>query len=137
MWTSELPQEGRFVGEADSAEGGLQSALAFPITRVAARAGSSSSWAARSCTRMRNCTTPSGSSAAGSASSSTAAGTEEELREAEEQLRLATEAGRVGLLDWDVLADERRCSGAMAEIYGYPPGEFNLSYEELPREGPP
>jgi PAS domain S-box-containing protein len=56
---------------------------------------------------------------------------EEELREAEEQLRLATEAGRVGLLDWDVLADERRCSGAMAEIYGYPPGEFNLSYEEF------
>jgi PAS domain S-box-containing protein len=55
---------------------------------------------------------------------------EEELREAEEQLRLATEAGRVGLLDWDVLADKRRCSGAMAEIYGYPPGEFNLSYEE-------
>jgi PAS domain S-box-containing protein len=53
------------------------------------------------------------------------------LREAEEQLRLATEAGRVGLLDWDVLADERRCSGAMAEIYGYPPGEFNLSYEEF------
>jgi PAS domain S-box-containing protein len=35
----------------------------------------------------------------------------------------------VGLLDWDVLADESRCSGAMAEIYGYPPGEFNPSYE--------
>ena len=52
-----------------------------------------------------------------------------ELRETEERLRLATEAGRVGLLDWNVLADESRCSGAMAEIYGYPPGEFNSSYE--------
>ena len=52
-------------------------------------------------------------------------------RRAEERLRLATEAGRVGLLDWDVLADERRGSGAMAEIYGHPPGEFNLSYEEF------
>jgi PAS domain S-box-containing protein len=52
-----------------------------------------------------------------------------ELRETEERLRLATEAGRVGLLDWNVLADESRCSGAMAEIYGYPPGEFNPSYE--------
>jgi PAS domain S-box-containing protein len=30
-----------------------------------------------------------------------------------------------------VLADESRCSGAMAEIYGYPPGEFNPSYEGL------
>src|SRR5215207_10349894 len=56
---------------------------------------------------------------------------EQELQEAEERLRLATEAGRVGLLDWDVLADERRGSGAMAEIYGYPPGEFNLSDEEF------
>ena len=109
----------------------------FPLPAVAARAGSSSSWAARSCTGMRNCTMPSGSSAAGSASSSTAARTKEELREAEEQLRLATEAGRVGLLDWDVLADERRCSGAMAEIYGYPPGEFNPLLRGVPREGPP
>jgi PAS domain S-box-containing protein len=54
---------------------------------------------------------------------------EKELHEAEERLRLATEAGRVGLLDCDVLADESRCSGAMAEIYGYSPGEFNPSYE--------
>ena len=52
-----------------------------------------------------------------------------ELRETEERLRLATEAGRVGLLDWNVLADESRCSGAMAEIYGYPPGDFNSSYQ--------
>ena len=52
-----------------------------------------------------------------------------ELREAEERVRLATEAGHVGLLDWDLLADEIRCSGAMAEIYGYPPGTFKPSYE--------
>jgi PAS domain S-box-containing protein len=52
-----------------------------------------------------------------------------ELRGAGERIRLATEAGHVGLLDWDLLADEIRCSGAMAEIYGYPPGTFNPSYE--------
>ena len=52
-----------------------------------------------------------------------------ELGEAEEWLRLATEAGRVGLLDWNVPADEIRCSGAMAEIYGYPSGGFNPTYE--------
>ena len=56
---------------------------------------------------------------------------EVELREAKERLRLATEAGRVGLLDWDVPTGESRCSGAMAEIYGYPPGEFNPSYEDF------
>jgi PAS domain S-box-containing protein len=56
---------------------------------------------------------------------------EQELQEAEERLRLATEAGRVGLLDWDVLADESRCSDVIAEIFGYPPGEFNPSYEGL------
>jgi PAS domain S-box-containing protein len=56
-------------------------------------------------------------------------GAEAELRETEERLRLATEAGCVGLLDWDVLADKCQFSGAMAEIYGYPPGGFNPSFE--------
>ena len=56
-------------------------------------------------------------------------GAEAELRETEERLRLATEAGRVGLLDWDVLADECQFSGAMAEMYGYLPGGFNPSIE--------
>ena len=131
VWASELPQEGRFVGEADSPEGGLHSVLAFPITSggrprgIIELLGSEvlhrdeelhyAVWLAgrrigQFVDRRRD---------------------QEELHEAEEQLRLATEAGRVGLLDWDVLADERRCSGAMAEIYGYPPGEFNLSYEEF------
>ena len=32
MWAPELPQEGRFVEEADSPKRGLRSALAFPIT---------------------------------------------------------------------------------------------------------
>jgi PAS domain S-box-containing protein len=56
---------------------------------------------------------------------------EKGLREAEERLRLATEAGRVGLLDWNVATGKSRCSGAMAEIYGHPQGEFNPSYEEF------
>jgi len=32
VWSAELPQEGRFGGEADSPAGGLRSVLAFPIT---------------------------------------------------------------------------------------------------------
>ena len=54
---------------------------------------------------------------------------EEELRRSEAWLRQATEAGRVGLLDWDLRTDESRCSGAMAEIFGFPPGEYAPSYE--------
>src|SRR5918994_1300762 len=130
VWAGDAQQEKRFGGEADSTEG-LQSALAFPIaggggprgviellggevlrpdTELLYTVGLIGGRLGRFGERRR---------------------ADRVLREAEEQLRLATEAGRVGLLDWDVLADERRCSGAMAEIYGYPPGEFNLSYEEF------
>jgi PAS domain-containing protein/two-component sensor histidine kinase len=52
-----------------------------------------------------------------------------ELRETEERLRLATEAGHVGLYDWHVLAGEGRYSGAMVEIYDHPPGGFDPTYE--------
>jgi PAS domain S-box-containing protein len=128
VWTGGSPQDKKFGGDADSPEDGLRGALAFPIT------GSGGSYGiiellggevehpdvellytlgligrriGQFVDRRR---------------------AEKELQEAEERLRLATEAGRVGLLDWDLLADESQCSGAMAEIYGYPPGEFNPSY---------
>jgi PAS domain S-box-containing protein len=54
-----------------------------------------------------------------------------ELREAEEQYRLATEAGHVGLLDWDVATGESRCSGALAKIFGSPVDGASLTHEGL------
>ena len=53
---------------------------------------------------------------------------EEALAEGEERLRLATEAGRVGVVEWDLTCDESRCSDVMAEIFGYPPGGYSPSY---------
>jgi PAS domain S-box-containing protein len=130
LWAGELPQEGRFGGEADSSEGGLRSVLAFPITGRGGSYGIIELLGSEVLHRdeeLHHTVWLIGYRIGQFVDRWRA---EKELHEAEEQLRLATEAGRVGLLDWDVLADERRCSGAMAEIYGYPPGEFNLSYEE-------
>ncbi len=127
----ELPQEGRFVGEADSPEGGLRSVLAFPITGGGRPRGIIELLGSEVLHRDEELHYAVWLIGRRIGQFVDRRRDQEELREAEEQLRLATEAGRVGLLDWDVLADERRCSGAMAEIYGYPPGEFNLSYEEF------
>ena len=131
VWASELPQEGRFVGEADSPEGGLHSVLAFPITSGGRPRGIIELLGSEVLHRDEELHYAVWLVGRRIGQFVDRRRDQEELHEAEEQLRLATEAGRVGLLDWDVLADERRCSGAMAEIYGYPPGEFNLSYEEF------
>ncbi|HET9927800.1 MAG TPA: PAS domain-containing protein [Rubrobacter sp.] len=131
VWASELPQEGRFVGEADSPEGGLRSVLAFPLTDGGRPRGIIELLGSEVLHRDEELHYALWLVGRRIGQFVDRRRDQEELREAEEQLRLATEAGRVGLLDWDVLADERRCSGAMAEIYGYPPGEFNLSYEEF------
>jgi PAS domain S-box-containing protein len=131
VWASELPQEGRFVGEADSPEGGLRSVLAFPITGGGRPRGIIELLGSEVLHRDEELHYAVWLVGRRIGQLVDRWRAEKELHEAEEQLRLATEAGRVGLLDWDVLADERRCSGAMAEIYGYPPGEFNLSYEEF------
>ncbi len=131
VWASELPQEGRFVGEADSPEGGLRSVLAFPITGGGRPRGIIELLGSEVLHRDEELLYAVWLVGRRISQFVDRCRDQEELREAEEQLRLATEAGRVGLLDWDVLADERRCSGAMAEIYGFPPGEFNLSYEEF------
>ena len=131
VWASELPQEGRIVGEADSPEGGLHSVLAFPITSGGRPRGIIELLGSEVLRRDEELHYAVWLVGRRIGQFVDRRRDQEELHEAEEQLRLATEAGRVGLLDWDVLADERRCSGAMAEIYGYPPGEFNLSYEEF------
>jgi len=54
-----------------------------------------------------------------------------ELREAAERYRLATEAGHVGLLDWDVATGESWCSGALSKIFGFPTDGVSLTYEGL------
>jgi PAS domain S-box-containing protein len=54
-----------------------------------------------------------------------------ELRDAEERLRLATEAGHVGMLDWNVSTGKSRCSGALARIFGLPLEGATLTYDDL------
>jgi PAS domain S-box-containing protein len=131
VWTGDSPRDERFVGETVSSKCGLRGALAFPITGGGEPRGVIELLGSKVVRPDKELLYTVGLIGGRLGQFADRRRAEEELREAEEQLRLATEAGRVGLLDWDVLADERRCSGAMAEIYGYPPGEFNLSYEEF------
>lgn len=53
------------------------------------------------------------------------------LRESEERLRLALEAGRMGTWDWDILAGRLRWSEGLERIYGFPPGGFGGSLDEF------
>jgi PAS domain S-box-containing protein len=131
VWTGDPPRDERFVEETVSSKRELRGALAFPITGGGEPRGVIELLGSKVVHPDNELLYTVGLIGGRLGQFADRRRAEEELREAEEQLRLATEAGRVGLLDWDVLADERRCSGAMAEIYGYPPGEFNLSYEEF------
>jgi PAS domain S-box-containing protein len=127
-WTEGSPQEKRFGEEADWSDG-LRSALAFPIFGGGGPRGIIELLGSEVLHPDRELLYTVGLIGGQLGQFADRRRAEKELREAEERLRLATEAGRVGLLDWDVVAGESRCSGAMAEIYGYPPGEFNSSYE--------
>jgi PAS domain-containing protein len=131
VWASELPRDGRFGREADSPEGGLRSVLAFPITGSDGPYGIIELLGSEILHRDEELhyTVWLVGRRIGQFVDRWRA--EKELHEAEEWLRLATEAGHVGLLDLDVLTGQSRCSGVMAEIYGYPPGEFNPSYEDF------
>jgi PAS domain S-box-containing protein len=53
---------------------------------------------------------------------------EKRWRLSEERLRLATQAGKVGVWDWDIERDRVTWTGALYEIHGIDPGTF----EELP-----
>jgi PAS domain S-box-containing protein len=121
-------QEERFSGEAAFLEG-LRSALAFPITGGGGPRGVIELLGSEVLHPDEELLYTVGLIGRKIGQFTDRQRAEKELHEAEERLRLATEAGHIGLLDWDVLADESRCSGAMAEIFGYPPGEFNPSYE--------
>ena len=131
MWATELPRDGRIGREADSPEGGLRSVLAFPITGGGGPFGIIELLGSEVLHRDEELhyTVWLVGRRIGQFVDRWRA--EKELHEAEEWLRLATEAGHVGLLDLDVLTGQSRCSGVMAEIYGYPPGEFNPSYEDF------
>jgi len=131
VWTGKSPRDERFGGETVSSESGLRGALAFPIAGGRGPRGVIELLGSKVLHPDKELLYTVGLIGGRLGQFADRRRAQEELREAEEQLRLATEAGRVGLLDWDLLADERRCSGAMAEIYGYPPGEFTLSYEEF------
>jgi len=128
VWSGDEPMEER-PGEPAGSPDGPRSALAFPVTAGGVTCGVIELLGGEGLHPDKELLYTVGLIGGRLGQFADRRRAEVELREAEERLRLATEAGRVGLLDWDVPAGESRCSGAMAEIYGYPPGEFNPSYE--------
>lgn len=54
---------------------------------------------------------------------------EQALRESEERLAMALEAGRMGAWQWDLANNRVIWSRSLEEIYGYGPGEFQGTYE--------
>ncbi|MBD2005196.1 MULTISPECIES: diguanylate cyclase [Cyanophyceae] len=51
------------------------------------------------------------------------------LQQSEEQLRLALEAARIGIWDWNILTDKITWSDNYALLFGLEPGTFNGTYE--------
>src|SRR5437867_6422181 len=57
--------------------------------------------------------------------------TDLDVRASEERLRLATEAGRIGTYDWNLVTGTAICSETLQEIYGMEPGSAPASAEAL------
>ncbi|MEW6325844.1 MAG: PAS domain-containing protein, partial [Nitrospirota bacterium] len=55
--------------------------------------------------------------------------TEESLRESEERLRLALDAGRMGTWEWDIKTNRVAWSPGLEAIHGLAPGAFDGSFE--------
>ncbi len=55
------------------------------------------------------------------------------LEESEQRQRLAVDAGRIGLWDWDIINDRIDWSDRTYEFHGVPPGQFSGSLEEYAR----
>jgi PAS domain-containing protein len=51
------------------------------------------------------------------------------LQQSEEHLRLALEAARIGIWDWNILTDKITWSDNYALLFGLEPGTFNGTYE--------
>ncbi len=56
---------------------------------------------------------------------------EDVLHESEERLRMAMRAGRIGMCERSAGMDSLVCSEGFAEIFGFPTGHLNPTYEEL------
>ena len=56
---------------------------------------------------------------------------EEQWRLSEERLRLATETGKVGVWDWDIVANRVTWTGALYAIHGIRPGDFGGTSQDL------
>jgi PAS domain S-box-containing protein len=54
---------------------------------------------------------------------------EHELRESEERLSLALEAGRMGIWDWNVLTNDLNWSSQLEPIHGFEPGTFDGNFQ--------
>ena len=53
------------------------------------------------------------------------------LRVSEERLRLATDAGKIGIWDWDIAADKVTWSDRVHELHGLQPGQFGGRAEDF------
>jgi PAS domain S-box-containing protein len=53
----------------------------------------------------------------------------ERLRESEERLRLALDAGRMGVWDWNIVTGKVRWSDNLESIHGLEPGSFSGTFE--------
>ncbi len=129
-WDSEAPREERYSAQPDSANG-FGGVLAFPLTARGGPLGIVELLGGEGAHPDKELLYTVGLVGGLLGQFADRRRAEVELREAEERLRLAAEAGQVGLLDLDLRADESRCSGVIAEIYGYPHDGFNPSYEGL------
>ena len=56
---------------------------------------------------------------------------EKTLRESEERLRLATQFGKVGVWDWDLIANRMSWTDSLYVIYGVRPASFNPTVENV------
>jgi PAS domain S-box-containing protein len=56
---------------------------------------------------------------------------EEQWRLSEERLRLATATGKIGVWDWDIVADRVSWTGAVYDIHGVRPGDFGGTSQDL------
>jgi PAS domain S-box-containing protein len=63
----------------------------------------------------------------------TPTGTDDALRWTEERLRLALDAGRTGVWEWDIGAGRITWSDRVHEFYGMRPGEFDGTLETFAR----
>jgi PAS domain S-box-containing protein len=54
---------------------------------------------------------------------------QEELREVTQRLQLATDSGRLGIWDWDIICDELVWNDRNYEIYGISTDTFHMSHE--------